>query len=76
MFDIMRGTELLKVFTHFKVTIVLPIHNAAAWLPETLQSIVSQSYRGPLEISACDDHSTVSQRRIFCETKDGKEDFV
>ena len=39
------------------VSIVVPVHNARRWLDECLASVLSQSYRGPMEVSAYDDAS-------------------
>ena len=40
-------------------SVVMPVRNAAKWLPECLQSLLDQSYGGPMELSVFDDGSTV-----------------
>eukprot|EP00808_Paulinella_micropora_P021791 g56477.t1 len=40
------------------VSIIIPVYNSAAWLGEMFQSVLAQSYQGPLEVSIFDDGST------------------
>ena len=40
------------------VSVILPVHNAAKWLDECLGSLLAQTHRGPIELSAYDDGST------------------
>ena len=40
-----------------KVSIVIPVHNARPWLDECFASVMCQTYRGPMEVSAYDDAS-------------------
>ncbi|CAG0885265.1 unnamed protein product [Darwinula stevensoni] len=42
----------------FKVSVILPMRNAAEWLPECLKGLLDQSYQDPFEISIFDDNST------------------
>jgi glycosyltransferase involved in cell wall biosynthesis len=39
------------------VSVIIPVHNGAQWLPECLESVFNQTYR-PLEIIVVDDGST------------------
>ena len=41
-----------------RVSIIVPVHNAARWLDETLSSVCAQTYQGPIEVSMFDDGST------------------
>ncbi len=41
------------------VTVVVPVYNAAAYLDECLQSVATQTYEGPIEVSIYDDGSEV-----------------
>jgi len=43
--------------TYATISIVLPVHNAAATLPAALASLEAQTYAGPIEVCAYDDHS-------------------
>jgi cellulose synthase/poly-beta-1,6-N-acetylglucosamine synthase-like glycosyltransferase len=47
------------------VSVVIPVHNGAAWLDRVLTAIESQSYAGPLEIIAVEDGSTDGSREIL-----------
>jgi cellulose synthase/poly-beta-1,6-N-acetylglucosamine synthase-like glycosyltransferase len=38
-----------------KVTLVIPVYNAARYLDECFQSILDQTYKGPIEVSIYDD---------------------
>jgi hypothetical protein len=40
------------------VSIIMPVHNAEKWLDESVSSILTQSYDGPLEVSFFNDAST------------------
>ena len=40
------------------VSVILPVYNAVEWLPDCLDSILRQSYPGPLELSVYNDGST------------------
>ena len=40
------------------VSVIMPVHNAEAWLDESIGSILTQTYSGPIELSAYDDGST------------------
>jgi len=40
------------------VSIIIPVYNADEWLDECLASAITQSYRGPVEISVYNDAST------------------
>ena len=41
------------------VSVIVPAHNAAEWLPDCLASIASQTFpHGALEVCLCDDAST------------------
>ena len=46
------------------VTAVIPVYNLAAYLPDTIESVLSQSYQGPLSIIILDDGSTDSSFEI------------
>lgn len=46
------------------ISVVIPCYNAAAFLRETLESVISQDYAGPLEILVADDDSTDDSREI------------
>jgi len=47
------------------VSVVIPVHNGAAWLDRVLAAIESQGYDAPLEIIAVEDGSTDSSREIL-----------
>ncbi len=47
-----------------KVSIVVPVHNAAAYLKETVASVLAQTY-GDWELLLVDDHSTDGSREIM-----------
>lgn len=47
------------------VSVILPVHNAARWLNETLSSVCAQTYRGPIEVSIFDDGSTDESSAIL-----------
>ena len=50
------------------VSVVVPAHNAAAWLPECLASIAAQTFpHDALEVCLCDDASTDGTREILEE---------
>ena len=40
------------------VSIIMPVHNAEKWLDESVSSILTQTYDGPLEVSFFNDAST------------------
>ena len=40
------------------MSIIVPVHNAAAWLPDCLQSVCAQTFSQRLELSVYDDAST------------------
>jgi hypothetical protein len=40
------------------VCIIVPVHNAASWLDECLASVLTQTYRGSMQVSIYDDAST------------------
>ena len=46
------------------VSVIIPCYNAAAFLHETLESVISQEYPGPLEVLVADDDSTDGSREI------------
>ncbi len=46
------------------ISVVIPCYNAAAFLRETLESVISQDYAGPLEVLVADDDSTDGSREI------------
>ena len=47
------------------VSVIVPAHNAAEWLPDCLASIASQTFpHGALEVCLCDDASTDSTRAV------------
>jgi glycosyltransferase involved in cell wall biosynthesis len=51
-----------------KISVVIPVHNAAAWLRETLETIYNQTYpREDIEILITDDESTDASARIARE---------
>ena len=47
------------------VSVIMPCHNAATWLPEALHSVLHQSHR-PLELSFWDDSSTDGSGDLVC----------
>lgn len=47
------------------VSVVLPVHNAAAWLDDCLGSLLVQTYCGPIELSVFDDGSTDTSSSIL-----------
>ena len=47
------------------VSVILPVHNASQWLDECLMSLLTQTYEGPIELSAYDDASTDDSRAIL-----------
>ncbi|XP_055013903.1 UDP-GlcNAc:betaGal beta-1,3-N-acetylglucosaminyltransferase-like protein 1 isoform X1 [Boleophthalmus pectinirostris] len=46
------------------VSIIMPVHNAAHWLEECLESILHQDFTGSMELSVFDDASTDDSRKI------------
>lgn len=48
------------------VSIIIPIHNLENYLPQTLNSVVSQTYE-KLEILLVDDHSTDNSQKVMAE---------
>lgn len=52
------------------VSIILPVHNAAQWLEECLESILNQDFTGSLELSVFDDASTDNSGKMV---KDWRE---
>jgi len=60
----MTGTNLLKRKLHHgrpKISVIIPVHNAEAYLPDCLESIWKQTYQGGIEVSifvdGCTDNS-------------------
>eukprot|EP00241_Pyramimonas_parkeae_P005522 CAMPEP_0114236750 /NCGR_PEP_ID=MMETSP0058-20121206/7015_1 /TAXON_ID=36894 /ORGANISM="Pyramimonas parkeae, CCMP726" /LENGTH=346 /DNA_ID=CAMNT_0001348729 /DNA_START=155 /DNA_END=1196 /DNA_ORIENTATION=- len=49
------------------VSFIMPMRNAESFLPEVLQSVLDQTYPGPLELCVYDDGSTDSSRDILEE---------
>ena len=47
------------------ITIVTPIFNGAAWIGETLESVLAQDYSGELEYIVLDDGSTDGTLDVF-----------
>jgi glycosyltransferase involved in cell wall biosynthesis len=45
------------------VSVVIPVHNAEAWLDECLDSVLTQTHSGPIEVSIFDDASTDSSAK-------------
>lgn len=43
----------------------MPMRNAAPWLPEALESLLSQSYDGPMELTVFNDGSSVSFHKLY-----------
>ena len=41
-----------------RVSVIVPVHNAEKWLDECLASLLTQTYTGPIELSAYNDGST------------------
>ncbi|XP_033827090.1 UDP-GlcNAc:betaGal beta-1,3-N-acetylglucosaminyltransferase-like protein 1 [Periophthalmus magnuspinnatus] len=50
--------------TRVDVSIIMPVHNAAHWLDECLQSILNQDFTGSMELSVFDDASTDNSRKM------------
>eukprot|EP00667_Euglena_gracilis_P024572 EG_transcript_28358 len=48
-----------------KVSIIIPVHNAEAWLDDALSSVCFQSYKGLMEVSIYIDGSTDSSENII-----------
>lgn len=46
------------------VSIIMPVHNAAQWLEECLQSVLNQDFTGSMELSVFDDASTDGSREM------------
>nr|MCR5303907.1 glycosyltransferase [Lachnospiraceae bacterium] len=58
------------------VSVVIPVHNAEAFLAETLDSVYAQRDSGiPLEIVAVDDRSTDGSRRVLEEWAENHGDI-
>lgn len=49
-----------------KVAVIIPVYNAAAFLPQTLDSILAQTYPG-VEVWCCDDGSTDAAPQVLAE---------
>ncbi len=47
------------------ITIVTPVFNGAAWIGETLESVLAQDYSGELEMIVLDDGSTDGTRDVL-----------
>ncbi|XP_043925646.1 UDP-GlcNAc:betaGal beta-1,3-N-acetylglucosaminyltransferase-like protein 1 [Protopterus annectens] len=47
------------------VTIILPVHNAAAWLDECLESVCQQDFEGSMELSVFNDASKDSSMDVI-----------
>ncbi|XP_059165373.1 UDP-GlcNAc:betaGal beta-1,3-N-acetylglucosaminyltransferase-like protein 1 [Physella acuta] len=47
------------------VSIILPVHNAVEWLPESLASVEKQTYEGPIELSVYDDASSDGSKNVL-----------
>lgn len=50
----------LPFLSVFLQSVVMTVHNAAEWLGEALDSILSQTFSGKMELSIFDDASKVS----------------
>ncbi len=46
------------------ISVVIPCYNAAAFLREAIESVISQDYAGPLEVLVADDDSSDGSREI------------
>lgn len=57
---------LVPEFVEGLVSIIIPTHNRAAFLPATLNSVVAQHYR-PIEIQLVDDGSTDATCKLVAE---------
>lgn len=43
----------------------MPMRNAAPWLSEALESLLTQSYDGPMELTVFNDGSSVSCSNLY-----------
>ena len=43
----------------------MPIRNAAPWLSEALESLLAQTYEGPMELTVFNDGSSVSFNILY-----------
>ncbi|XP_028935911.1 UDP-GlcNAc:betaGal beta-1,3-N-acetylglucosaminyltransferase-like protein 1 isoform X2 [Ornithorhynchus anatinus] len=57
------------------MSIILPVYNAEAWLPECLNSILEQDFQGTLELSIFNDASQDNSINIIEKWKDRLEDL-
>ncbi len=55
-----RSMFVMSLCTHPMQSIVMPVHNGAAWLDEALSSVLEQTFTGTMELSVFNDASTVS----------------
>ena len=56
-----------------RVSIIVPVHNAARFLDETLSSVCAQTYRGPVEVSIFDDGSTDESAKFIRRWREALE---
>lgn len=50
-----------------KVSVIIPVFNAQEYINETINSVIKQTYEGPIEIIIIDDHSTDNSFQIVRE---------
>ena len=54
------------------VSVIIPAHNAAAWIEQALRSVAAQTYR-PIEVSVVDDASTDATAEVVRGWKESAE---
>eukprot|EP01104_Vermistella_antarctica_P017573 TRINITY_DN623_c1_g1_i4.p1 TRINITY_DN623_c1_g1~~TRINITY_DN623_c1_g1_i4.p1 ORF type:complete len:423 (-),score=81.66 TRINITY_DN623_c1_g1_i4:1309-2577(-) len=53
-----------------KVSVIIPVYNASPYLDDTLQSVLEQTYTGPIQVSMYDDRSTDDSWDVMVRWRD------
>ena len=60
-------SDAMKLYSYPLVSVVVVTYNSARYVEQTLDSVLAQTYRGPIELIVSDDGSTDNTLKVCNE---------